>query len=50
MKFKTKFAILVAAALLTFLGFNLITPSAAVDMVKMGNLDKAEIAALHVKG
>jgi hypothetical protein len=50
MKFKTKVAIFVAAVLLTFLGFNMITSPAAVDMVKMGKLAKAEAPAHHVKG
>ena len=50
MKFKTKVAIFVVAVLLTFLGFNMITSPAAVDMVKIGKLAKAEAPAHHVKG
>jgi hypothetical protein len=40
MKFKTKALIFVVAVLLTFLGFNLITSPAVVDMVQVH----------HVKG
>lgn len=50
MKLKTKAAILVAAVLLTFLGFNLITSPAAVDMIKIGKLDKTDSHVHHVKG
>lgn len=45
MRIKTKIAILAVAVLLTFLGFNLIASSAAVDMGKFGKLVKAETAA-----
>jgi hypothetical protein len=50
MKFKTKVAIFVVAVLLTFLGFNLITSPAVVEMVKIGKLDKSDSQARHVKG
>lgn len=50
MKFKTKVAILVVAVLLTFLGFNLITSPAVVDMIKAGKLVKTVSPAHHVKG
>lgn len=50
MKLKTKAAILVAAVLLTFFGFNLITSPAAVDMIKIGKLVKAETSTHHVRG
>jgi cell division protein FtsW (lipid II flippase) len=49
MKLKTKAAILVAALLLTFLGFYLIS-SATVNMVKIGKLDKANSQVHHVIG
>lgn len=42
MRFRTKVAILIAAVLLTFAGFNLIA-STAVDMVKVGKLAGNEI-------
>ncbi len=47
MKLKTKATILIVAVLLTFIGFNLMTPPAAVDMVKIA---KVKTAAHHVKG
>ncbi len=47
MKFKIKAAILIVALLLTFIGFNLMTSPAAVDMIKVA---KAQTAAHHVKG
>jgi regulator of protease activity HflC (stomatin/prohibitin superfamily) len=50
MKLKTKAAILVVAVLLTFLGFNLITSPAAVDMIKIGKLDKTDSPVHHVRG
>ena len=50
MKFKTKLAILVVAVLLTFLGFNLITSQAVVDMVKIGKLDKTNSPVHHIRG
>lgn len=43
MKFKTKVAIFTLAVLLTFIGFNLMTSSAAVDLVKVGNKAGYEI-------
>ena len=36
MRFKTKLAILTLAVMLTFILFNLITPSSAVDLAKAG--------------
>jgi hypothetical protein len=36
MKFKSKVAIFVLAAVLTFAVFNLLVPSAAVDLAKVG--------------
>jgi hypothetical protein len=50
MKLKTKAAILVVAVLLTFLGFNLITSPAAVEMAKIGKLNQAESPAHHAGG
>ncbi len=50
MKFKTKVAIFLVAVLLTFLGFNLITSPAAVDMLKVGKLARTEAPAHHFKG
>ena len=61
MKIKTKVAILLAAVLLTFLGFNLIASSGAVELVKVGKqagyeiisnfLAKADTASHHsIKG
>jgi hypothetical protein len=50
MKFKTKAAILVVAVLLTFLGFNLIVSPAAVEMIKIGKLDKPDSPVHHVSG
>lgn len=50
MKLKTKAAILVVAVLLTFLGFNLITSPAAVDMVKIGKMSKITSPAQQVRG
>lgn len=47
MKFKTKAVILIVAVLLIFIGFNLMTSPAAVDMIKVV---KAQIAAHHVRG
>jgi hypothetical protein len=35
-RFKTKIAILLVAVLITFAGFNLITSSDAVDLVRVG--------------
>jgi heme/copper-type cytochrome/quinol oxidase subunit 4 len=43
MSFKSRVAIFVLAVLLTFVGFNLIASSAAVDLVKVGNLAGYEI-------
>ena len=57
MKLRTKFAILLVAALLTFAGFSLMATSGADDIVKVGNeagyeiiynfLAKADTAAQH---
>ena len=57
MKLRTKAAILLAAALLTFAGFSLIAATGADDMVKIGNeagyeiifnyLAKADAATHH---
>jgi hypothetical protein len=47
MKLRTKAVILIAAVLLTFIGFNLMTSTAAVDMVKVA---KVKTAAHHVGG
>ena len=43
MKIKTKVAILLVAVLLTFLGFNLIASSGAVELVKVGRQAGYEI-------
>ncbi len=43
MRFKTKVAIFMLAVLLTFIGFNLMISSAAVDLVKVGNKAGYEI-------
>jgi heme/copper-type cytochrome/quinol oxidase subunit 4 len=47
MKIKTKAVIFIVAVLLTFIGFNLMTSPAAVDMVKVA---KVKTAAHHVRG
>jgi hypothetical protein len=36
MKLRTKIAIFMIAVMLTFIGFNLMTPSAAVELTKVG--------------
>jgi hypothetical protein len=43
MKERTKVAILLAAVLLTFIGFNLIASSGAAELVKVGNQAGCEI-------
>jgi hypothetical protein len=48
MKFKTKVAILLAAVLLTFLGFNLIASSGAVELVKVGKQAGYEIISNYL--
>ena len=45
MKFRTKFAIFLMAVLLTFVGFNLIAFSPAVDLLKLGKEAGNEIIA-----
>jgi hypothetical protein len=45
MKLRTKFAIFLMAVLLTFVGFNLIAFSPAVDLLKMGKEAGNEIIA-----
>ncbi|NIO48800.1 MAG: hypothetical protein GTN73_05090 [Candidatus Aminicenantes bacterium] len=45
MKFRTKFAIFLAAVVLTFVGFNLIAFSPAVDLLKLGKKAGNEIIA-----
>ena len=45
MRFRTKFAILLMAVLLTFVGFNLIAFSPAVDLLKLGKEAGNEIIA-----
>lgn len=57
MKLRTKIAIFMLAVMLTFIGFNLMTPSAAVELMKAGKkagyeiisnvLASAETAAHH---
>lgn len=47
MRLRTKVAILIVAVLLTFIGFNLMTSTAAVDMVKVA---KVKTAAHHIGG
>ena len=47
MKLRTKAVILVVAVLLTFIGFNLMTSTTAVDLVKIA---KVKTAAHHVGG
>jgi len=47
MKLRTKAVILIVAVLLTFISFNLMTSTAAVDMVKVA---KVKTAAHHVGG
>jgi hypothetical protein len=57
MKLRTKIAIFMIAVMLTFIGFNLMTPSAAVELTKVGKkagyeiisnvLASAETAAHH---
>jgi len=43
MKFRTKIGIFMVALLLTFIGFNLMITSAALDLVKIGNYAGYEI-------
>ncbi|UCC38554.1 MAG: hypothetical protein JSV96_12045 [Candidatus Aminicenantes bacterium] len=43
MKLRTKVEILLAAVLLTFFAFNLMVPSAAVDLIKIGKKAGYEI-------
>jgi len=38
MKIRSKLAVLLLAALLTFIGFSMIFSSTIVDMIKLGNL------------
>lgn len=45
MKFRTKFAIFLMAVFLTFVGFNLMTFSPAVDLLKLGKEAGNEIIA-----
>ena len=45
MRFRTKFAIFLMAVLLTFVGFNLIAFSPAVDLLKLGKEAGNEIIA-----
>ena len=45
MKLRTKFAIFLMAVLLTFVGFNLIAFSPAVDLLKIGKEAGNEIIA-----
>ena len=47
MRYKTKIVIFLVAVLLTFVGFNLMTSSAAVEMVKLGNQPDYTIS-IHV--
>jgi hypothetical protein len=47
MRYKTKIAIFLVAVLLTFLGFNLMTSHAVVEMVKIGNQPDHTIS-IHV--
>ena len=57
MKLRTKITIFMIAVMLTFIGFNLMTPSAAVELMKVGKkagyeiisnvLARAETAAHH---
>ena len=47
MKIKTKAVIFIVAVLLTFIGFNLMTSPAAVDMVKVA---KVKTAAHYLGG
>lgn len=48
MKFKTKIVILLAAVLLTFLGFNLIASSGAVELIKVGKQAGHEIISNYL--
>ncbi len=43
MKLRTKVAIFLLACFLTFVGFNLIIPAGAVDMMKIGKTDGYKI-------
>ena len=45
MRFRTKFAIFLMAVLLTFVGFNLIAFSSALDLLKLGKEAGNEIIA-----
>ncbi|MFB0566482.1 MAG: hypothetical protein ACETWK_12505 [Candidatus Aminicenantaceae bacterium] len=48
MRFKSKIVILAFAVLLTFVGFNLIASSAAVDLVTVGNKAGYEIISNYL--
>jgi hypothetical protein len=43
MKLRTKVAIFLLACFITFVGFNLIIPAGAVDMLKIGKTDGYKI-------
>jgi hypothetical protein len=45
MRFRTKLAILAVAVLLTFIGFNMIASSPAVEIMKVGKLAGNQIIA-----
>lgn len=59
MRLKTKLMIFIAAVLLTFVGFNMIASTGAVDIIKVGKkagyeiianvMTKAETASHHSK-
>jgi hypothetical protein len=43
MKLRTKVAIFLLACFITFVGFNLVVPAGAVDMMKIGKTDGYKI-------
>jgi len=45
MRFRTKIAIFLVAVLLSFVGFNLIASSAALDIIRVGKQAGSEIIA-----
>jgi len=47
MRYRTKIMIFLAAVILTFVGFNLMTSAAVVEMVKIGN-HSDYVISIHV--
>jgi len=45
MKFRTKIGIFLVSCAITFIGFNLLIPAGAVDIMKIGKTDGYEIVS-----